>query len=62
MKTKPITLSNPRTKELWICENFQNRRTVDGVEFVEVHKPNDKRMVWMNLSNLERNRQVDRKT
>lgn len=52
MKTKSVTLSNPRTGEVWVCENFDNRRCVDGVDFVEVHRPNNNRMVWMNLENL----------
>ena len=41
MKTKSVTLSNPRTGEVWVCENFDNRRCVDGVDFVEVHLGKD---------------------
>lgn len=52
MKTKSVTLSNPRTGEVWVCENFDNRRRVDGVDFVEVHRPDNSRMVWINLENL----------
>lgn len=52
MKNKTVTLSNPRTGEIWICENFESRRKVEGVEFVEVHKPENTRLVWMNLENL----------
>ena len=54
MKIKTVTLSNPRTGETWICENYDVRRRVDGVEFVEVHRPDNTRMVWMNLQNLVR--------
>ena len=52
MKNKTVTLSNPRTGEVWVCENLDNRRQVDGVDFVEVHKPENSRLVWMNLNNL----------
>jgi len=52
MKTKSVTLANPRTGEMWVCENFDNRRRVDGVDFVEVHRPDNSRLVWMNLANL----------
>jgi hypothetical protein len=52
MKAKSVTLANPRTGEVWVCENFDNRRSVDGVDFVEVHRPDNSRLVWMNLTNL----------
>jgi hypothetical protein len=49
---KPVKLSNPRTGEIWICENYENRRKVDGAEFVEVHRPENNRAVWMNIESL----------
>lgn len=52
MKAKSVILSNPRTGEVWVCEDFDNRRRVDGVDFVEVHRPDNQRLVWMNLANL----------
>lgn len=52
MKTRIATFINPRTKEIWICDNIRQRRMVDGVEFVEVHKQNSSRLVWINLENL----------
>jgi hypothetical protein len=52
VKVKSVTLTNPRTGEVWVCENFDNRRRVDGVDFVEVHRPDNARLVWMNLTNL----------
>lgn len=52
MRPRIVNLKNPRTGEVWICENFDQKRNVDGVEFVEVHKPDNLRMVWMNLNNL----------
>ena len=52
--TGPVTLANRRTGEIWICESWTARRSVDGVEFVEVHRPDNARTVWMNLETLER--------
>lgn len=51
-KNKPITFLNPRTGDVWVCENAMNKRQVDGVEFIEVHKPDNPRMFWVNLTTL----------
>lgn len=52
MKTKNVLLKNPRTGEIWLCEDFTNRRMVDGTEFVEVRLPTSSRPVWMSLDAL----------
>jgi hypothetical protein len=52
VKTKKVTLQNPRTREIWICEDFTNRRTVDEETYVEVHQPHTTRAVWMSLHAL----------
>ena len=49
---RPAKLSNPRTGEIWICEDFRNRRTVDGAEFIEVHRDGNNRKVWIKLDAL----------
>jgi hypothetical protein len=56
IKSRPVTLSNPRTGEIWICPDFVNRRVVDGVEFVQVHKPDNPRLVWISLDSVVRNK------
>lgn len=61
MKPKIVNLKNPRTGEIWVCENFNQKRNVDGVEFVEVHKPENQRMVWMNLDTLVKVKQTSSK-
>lgn len=58
VKAGPVQLANRRTGEIWICESYSNRRNVDGVEFVEVHRPDSQRTVWMNLETLERVKRV----
>jgi hypothetical protein len=57
VKHKSIVLTNPRTGETWLCENYNVRRNIDGVEFVEVRKPDNTRTVWMNLDTLQRVKQ-----
>lgn len=57
--TRQVTLENPKNGELWLCDDFSIRRNIDGVEFVEVHKPDNLRKVWINLStvNVKKSRQ-----
>jgi hypothetical protein len=62
MKTKEVTLKNPRTGEIWICEDYSNRRKVDGSEFVEVRQPGAGRKVWMSLSALVKAKDSDLKS
>lgn len=52
MKLPPVVLKNPRTGEIWHCEDFRNRRIVEGAEFIEVNKPNLNRKVWIALDAL----------
>lgn len=49
---KSVKLSNPRTGEVWICEDFRNRRIVDGDEFIEVHRDGSTRKLWIKLDAL----------
>lgn len=49
---KVVKLANPRTGEVWICEDLRNRRTVDGDEFIEVHRDGSNRKVWIKLDAL----------
>lgn len=49
---KSVKLANPRTGEVWICEDFKQRRTVDGDEFIEVHREGSSRKVWIKLDAL----------
>jgi|SanBayMetagenome_1026888.scaffolds.fasta_scaffold01614_7 hypothetical protein len=52
MKNRAVTLKNPRTGEVWNCPDYTKRRTVDGVEFVEVFKPGVNRPLWISLAAL----------
>lgn len=48
----PVTLQNRRTGEVWLCEDYSQRRVVDGVEFIEVHQPSNGRKVWISAGAL----------
>lgn len=54
IRKKPLCLVNNRSGEEWLCDNYNNVRIVDGVEFVEVYKENTQRRLWMNKSTLNK--------
>ena len=58
MKTlkKPyyVTLVNPVNSEEWICEDYNDIRFIDGVEYVKVRKPIMQRTVLMRKDALRK--------
>ena len=58
MKTlkKPyfVTLINPLNSEEWICEDYNDTRFIDGVEYVKVRKPIMQRTVLMRKDALRK--------
>ena len=46
-KPYPVTLFNPVNSEEWICEDYNDIRVIDGVEYVKVRKPIMQRTVLM---------------
>lgn len=61
VKPVSVTLKNPRTGELWICEDVTKKRSIDGVDFIQVHGPDNNRLVWIAQSALTRINKQDRK-
>lgn len=53
-KSKTVQLRNARTGEVWISEDYWVRRSIDGAEFIEVHKPDSSRTMWINVNSVER--------
>lgn len=51
-KIAPVRLKNLLSNETWICEDYSNVKTVDGIEFIEVHKENSQRKFLMNKNSL----------
>ncbi len=46
-KPYSVTLVNPVNTEEWICEDYNDIRIIDGVEYVKVRKPIMQRTVLM---------------
>jgi hypothetical protein len=44
---QPVTLVNPVNSEEWICEDYNDIRIIDSVEYVKVRKPIMQRTVLM---------------
>jgi hypothetical protein len=42
-----VTLINPVNSEEWICEDYNDTRVIDGVEYVKVRKSIMQRTVLM---------------
>jgi hypothetical protein len=46
-KPYSVTLVNPVNSEEWICEDYNDIRVIDGVEYVKVRKSTMQRTVLM---------------
>ncbi len=46
-KPYSVTLVNPVNSEEWICEDYNDVRVIDGVEYVKVRKSSMQRTVLM---------------
>ena len=52
-KIKPVRLKNILSNEIWICEDYTKTRTVDGVDFIQVHREsNVQATYWINKHSL----------
>jgi len=51
-KTRAVRLKNILSNEIWICEDYNNIREIDGVMFIEVHKENNFRKLWIRRDSL----------
>ena len=53
-KPYPVTLVNPVNQEEWICEDFNDIRFIDGIEYLKVRKPVMQRTVLMRKDALRK--------
>ena len=51
---KPGNFVNPITKEQWICDDITKIKTIDGVSYIQVHKPDSYRKVLMRKDSLQK--------
>ena len=49
-----VTLVNPVKSAEWICEDYNDTRFIDGVEYVKVRKPIMQRTVLMRKDALRK--------
>lgn len=38
-KNHPVKLVNPLNQETWLCEDYRDVVTVEGVDYIRVHSP-----------------------
>ena len=53
-KPYPVALVNPVNSEEWICEDYNDTRCIDGVEYVKVRKPIMQRTLLMRKDALRK--------
>ena len=53
MQTKPATYKNYVSQEIWICDDPKKVKEIDGITYLTVHKPDNRRMVMMRKDSLQ---------
>ena len=38
IKKQPILLVNPLNSEEWVCDDYQDNKYIDGIEYIKVRK------------------------
>ena len=51
---KPVTFKNRVNSDKFICEDTRQVETIDGVEYLIVHRPNNNRQFLMRKDALEK--------
>lgn len=46
-KNKFVILSNPLNSETWYCKDYSNVKTIDGVNYVTVFKPENETRTFL---------------
>ena len=44
---KTIVLVNPINNEVWYCDDFTKVKSIDGEEFITVHKPENPKRFFL---------------
>jgi len=55
---KSVTFENIRTLEQLVCDDLQNKCTIDGEHYLTVHRPNEQRTFLVRESVLRRTKEV----
>ena len=51
---KPVTFKNRMNNDKFICDDTRQVQNIDGIEYIIVHKPDNKRPFLMRKDALER--------
>jgi hypothetical protein len=51
---KSVTLKNKLNGEKFVCEDLRQVEMIDGIEFLYVHRPNEKRILKVRKDILEK--------
>lgn len=46
-KPKAVMLVNPLNSETWFCEDYSSVKSIDGVNYVTVYKPDNKNRTFL---------------
>ena len=44
---KPVTLINPVNNDIWHCDDYNDIKNIDGVEFIKVYKQDYYKRVFL---------------
>jgi len=51
---KTVVFKNRRSNEKFVCDNVRDVRVIEGVEYLQVHRPDNPRNFLMRKDALER--------
>lgn len=51
---KTVIMKNRRSNERFVCENIRDIRVIEGVEYLQVRRPDNPRVFLMRKDALER--------
>ena len=46
-EARPITLMNPLNSELWLCDDYNTTKEIDGISYVSVYKPETSKRTFL---------------
>ena len=53
-KISPLRLVNPLNSEEWFCKDYTDVKTIDGIDYIKVYKPEQPRVLLMRKDALRK--------
>lgn len=44
---RPVTLMNPLNSELWLCNDYDTTKEIDGISYIFVYKPESSQRTFL---------------